>query len=413
MRIELFSVTAQNNVRGHYYEKFDVGTSFVQQTQGNVGIIFAICSSVLVIGLGVAIDTNRLVSTDQKLQDAVDAATLYAAKLTDDADFQATAQQFLIAKTDALEIENMSSSFARSGDEVTRSASGKLPLAFGGLLNRDKSGVSANTVVKLPRSAPCIIALSRTKSPGFLLNMGAKVESTGCEVHVHSTGAPSVTVNVGTTLDVVRTCMAGRNILNHSGASRIEPGCVPAADPYAGIVPVPNSASCDFNGQVFDEEFVTSNPGVYCGSINFQNPNMKVTMNPGLYVIRGGDWNVNGGDWDGDGVTFYNADDSKVQFNGSVKARLTAPETGPYAGVFMADAPGISGADFIINDNRGFDFDGIIHLPSRQIILNGGSTIRARQMAIVGDTIIINTAKLNLSPVGSSGNAGRFAYISR
>ena len=49
----------------------------------------------------------------------------------------------------------------------------------------------------------------------------------------------------------------------------------------------------------------TLNPGVYCGGIKVTG-NAKVTFNPGLYVLRGGEFEAGGSsELSGDGVTFF------------------------------------------------------------------------------------------------------------
>jgi len=116
-------------------------------------------------------------------------------------------------------------------------------------------------------------------------------------------------------------------------------------------------------------------------------------------VIRDGSWTVDGGEWEGDGVTFYFADASGIQFNSGVKARITPPKTGPYKDVFITEAPNLPDTNFVINDTNGFDFEGIIYLPNRQLILNSGATVRARRINLIADRLIINDAVLNIGPI--------------
>jgi len=387
--------------------------NYVSDKKGNMSMILAICLTGIGIAVGSAVDISRIVSSDQKLQDAVDAATLYAATLKGDVTYQQEASLYVSNKMQSLNLQGLSTNFTIEGNQVIGVASADVPLHFAGLIGKPTSGVAARTVVNIPSVSACIIALSETRAPGILLNGGAKIETEGCEVHTHSNTVPSMTINSGTILDVPRTCISGNSILNHSNNfDGIETGCEAAADPYASQIPIPDSSVCDYNDRVYTDMNITLSPGVYCGSHNFQAIGMQVEFEPGLYVIKNGGWNANGGEWNGDGITIYYADESRLQFNSAVKANLTAPETGPYAGVFMAEAPNLSLTQFVLNDSLGFDFEGIIHLPSREFVMNGGVTVRSRELAIVADTIIINQAQLTLEPIGGGSHGSKLVYIS-
>jgi len=154
-------------------------------------------------------------------------------------------------------------------------------------------------------------------------------------------------------------------------------------------------------------------PGVYCGHHNFNNSNASVTFAPGLYILKGGGWNVNGGTWQGDGVTFYYVDNSKIQFNSAVAAKMTSPTSGPYANVFMTESPSITNnSQVIMNDDRGFDFEGIIYLPSRNVIFNSGATLRSRTMELIANTIIFNNANIEIETITSSNRQSGLVYLS-
>jgi len=131
------------------------------------------------------------------------------------------------------------------------------------------------------------------------------------------------------------------------------------------------------------------------------------------YVLKGGSWNVNGGEWSGDNVSFYFADaNSKIQFNSGVLATLSPPTSGPYEGVFITEAPDLRNSQFTINDSRGFDFEGIVYLPSREITLNSGATVRSRDLQLVARSFIINGANLNLETPGRATESVPFTYLS-
>ena len=236
------------------------------------------------------------------------------------------------------------------------------------------------------------------------------------QVEVHAQGNPAFIINSGVNLAVPQSCIAGDDIVDNNGtADNIQTGCSVSPDPYLGAFEEPDTSHCDYNSKNFDAATLTLHPGVYCGNFNFNNSNTKVTFMGGEepYVLKGGSWNVNGGEWSGDNVSFYFADaNSKIQFNSGVLATLTPPTSGPYEGVFIAEAPGLNNSQFIINDSLGFDFEGIVYLPSREVILNSGATVRSRDLQLVARSFIVNGANLNLQTPSRASEGTMTAYLS-
>jgi hypothetical protein len=211
-------------------------------------------------------------------------------------------------------------------------------------------------------------------------------------------------------------CLAGGNVLNNGGApSTLVKSCAAIDDPYAGKLPTPVSTACTTSNGNYNGGSVTLTPGVYCGWFNFNN-NPTVTFQPGLYVIKDGGWNVNGGTWSGNGVTFYYADQSKIQFNSAVAVNMTAPTTGTYANIMMFEKPGLGTSAFIFNDAKAMQMTGLIYLPSRDVTFNGGSSMTSRSFTMVVNTLILNETKWKLTPYAngiSGGGEGKQVRLTR
>ena len=379
--------------------------------QGNMAVMFALGGGIISLIAAVSLDTAQLTSTKSKMQDALDTATIYYSQNIDSDTVEEDAEGlFLTNFMDSLNVSNLTVNFEVSGDDVMGMARASKPLLFGELLGMPMSGISTATTVKLnlvAEETACIMALNPSAQPGITLNSGAEVQTMDCEAHVHANRNSSFSINSGVTWDVDRTCVAGSRITNNTGSSlNIETDCEVAPDPYAGAFPEPSSNSCDFNNGNFNSANITMEPGVYCGWHNFNNSNSEVTFEPGTYVIRGGGWNVNGGTWEGDGVTFYFADTSRIQFNSGVSADMTPPTSGDYKDVFITEAPGLNASDFTINGTNGFAFEGILYLPSRRVIFNSGAAANVREVALVAGSFIFNDANINIEGVGGSGSSG-------
>ncbi|MDB2439589.1 Tad domain-containing protein [Hellea sp.] len=387
-------------------------SKFKNSEDGNIAVIFAVTAFALVLALGTTLDIGLLHTEKAKMQDATDNAALTAARIMSSQTSLEKGPREEEAKRDAEYgfsvnfqsnvVSPTTPSINFDNSSVTVSAEGKAHLNFGKVFGRETVNVRASAVSAYGEneptpSAPCIMALSTSASPGVTVNSGAKINAPTCEIHVHSTRNPAFIVNSGVTFDFSKVCIAGDRIIdNNSGVDNIETSCDVAEDPYAGNIPVPDSSSCDYSNGNYSASQITLYPGVYCGWHNFNSNRSDVHFEPGLYILKNGGWNVNGGNWSGTGVTFYYADNSKIQFNSGVSADFTAPDSGDYKDIFMAETASSNRSQFIFNDSKGFIFEGVIYLPNRQFIMNSGSDTRGRTLGIIADTFMFNSIKLNI-----------------
>ena len=371
---------------------------FLKDTSGNIAVIFSVTVLLIIFAVAVAVDLSIALSAKNKMQNTLDNATLFAALNSEKPNFSELGQEFFELSATAQKLDVAQISFERQDDSMIGTASGELTLFFGGVLPKDVLNIRAKSIAKVsvPGSEPCIIALSETASPGIRINENTTIDALGCTMHTHAQNGNALTANSNIDINLDNICVAGSTILDNSNGALgpVETNCDAASDPFAGTIPEPSSSSCDFTGGNFGAGAVTLRPGVYCGFYNFNNANINVTFEPGVYVIRSGAWNINGGTWSGDGVSFYFYDNTRLQFNSGVSATFTAPTTGDYTGVFIAEREGLNRGQFVINDTEGFNFDGIVYLPSKDLVMNGGATVDARKMTIVSRTIEFNSSSL-------------------
>jgi hypothetical protein len=105
-------------------------------------------------------------------------------------------------------------------------------------------------------------------------------------------------------------------------------------DPFAGV-PVPDTTgACK---TVPNGEPITLTPGRYCGGFNLgQGSTDNVTLEPGVYVIDGGEFKINAStDVAGSGVMFYMKGNASISWNGSADIHLSAPTSGTYKGLLF------------------------------------------------------------------------------
>jgi len=75
-----------------------------------------------------------------------------------------------------------------------------------------------------------------------------------------------------------------------------------------------------------------------------------------------------------------------------VSADLKPPENGDYEGILFAESPDLPISNFVLNDSENFKIEGLIYLPSRNLIINSNNDARARDILLVTNSLIMNSA---------------------
>lgn len=375
---------------------------FRRDRSGAVAILFGFAILPIMLILGAVIDYNRASSMRARLQEAVDASALQVARrasVTTPAERQTLAQNFALANLGSLATTlNPTITETEPSGNFKVTATASVAAAFMQLARIDaipitSSATVMNKAVASTATSVCVLALSPTISPGLLVNNAVTINAPNCEIDVASTGGPAATFNAAATFNVSRICVAGTQTIQNGGpVSVLSTGCSVASDPFASSLPTPPSVPCTVNSQNYTGN-TTLQPGVYCGSFNFNAPAGTITFAAGLYVFNGASFNVGSG-WIMDGtagVTFYYADQSYLQINGGVTANLAAPTSGTYANILMYEASGLAESAFTIDGSGGHSFSGLIHLPSRDITFNNMSTVTSEALTIVLNSVIVDT----------------------
>ena len=254
-----------------------------------------------------------------------------------------------------------------------------IPTIFGTIFNMDSLDVQARGVAGLGSlSTYCIYSLATTGAgidiPGDL--------TTNCGVVSNSSGDPAIYVKKGIEAPLV----AAVGTVDGGPSGSTFTGIAPVPDPFASLQ-IPAETTCDYTNLAVNSDS-TLNPGEYCGGITIEK-NIRATLNPGTYVLRGG--GLTGGEIVGYGVTIINANGPgndvsafrPITFGNSCLHLLTAPTSGPYKGiVIFVDPAGPSSGPNSINTFCGMGGDpdilGIIYMPNQTFDLgnsNGKLTV--------------------------------------
>lgn len=215
-----------------------------------------------------------------------------------------------------------------------------------------------------------VIVLEPQDPDALVMSGGALLQVNRGNVHVNSRSSDAVSLsgNARIVTQTPTTIVGGYSTSGNASISP-EPTSGPALlDPLRSLPTPSDPGSCKTI-----TKSATLNPGCY--SIKLSGSN-KVTLQPGIYWIKGGLSLSGKAELSGQGVMLYIADDD-VDLSGGGKVALTPPSSGVYAGVTFFGARSEI-IDFKLTGGSALsELEGIVYSPNGTLTLSGGSTMRA------------------------------------
>lgn len=182
----------------------------------------------------------------------------------------------------------------------------------------------------------------------------------------------------------------------------------PVPDPYANR-PLPTPAACTAGntGVSYKNTTQTINPGTYCNGLLFDS-NANITLNPGVYIIYGGTFNVrSNANVSGNGVTIvltgsatdhFNPNYANANMASTGSLTLTAPSTAP------TGCPGCTGLAFFqdrnaplgnplesssLGGNGNLSITGALDFPTQLLSYNGNGNSSSACTQIVAYQVVL------------------------
>jgi len=264
----------------------------------------------------------------------------------------------------------------------------------------------------------CIIALEPLAGEAIHTQGAARLVAEDCRIQVNSTAGNAIQVTGNAPMggiEAAEICVAG----GAQNSSRMSPtpdtGCATRADPLAGFVP-PSFGTCDHHGfQVSGGPpgATTLQPGVYCGGLTIKK---SVVMAPGIYVIKDGPFLANGNvQIEADGVALHLVGDGAViDLTGPVDMNHKAPTTGPLAGFAVYQNPNMPAGltSRMGQGNSVTRIEGTIYMPDQHLSWGGtpGTTLPpwtllvARTVYVFGNSGLMVESRFDDSDVPAPGD---------
>ncbi len=364
-----------------------------------VGVVF------LMVLMGMAalgVDVGVFRVQQSKLQTVADGAALGGAAEIPYGDVAAGAQNaaaldgFVSGSSGAtLTVNNPPASGPHAGEDqyVEVIATQAQTTMFMKLFGYSSLNLSARAVGYLGNGPACAYALDPSATGALLVNGSFNIQMQ-CTVYVDSSSAQALEANGVGTLSAQSIGVVGGSLENGSVTVTPEPvsGMVPLSDPLSYLNPPSTSGPCTSPTVINGSGTATLQPGVYCSTLII-NGSPSVTFQSGTYVFKSGIIMNGTPTLTGTGVTFYNASGG-FTLNGSSTSNLSAPTTGPYAGILLFQSRSDS-SQVTVNGSNTSVLNGAIYAADARIVDNGSGTASTYSI-LVGDTITINgSASLN------------------
>ena len=134
-----------------------------------------------------------------------------------------------------------------------------------------------------------------------------------------------------------------------------------------------------------------------------------VNLNPGTYVINGGEVHfLSGTQTGGNGVFFYLVNGASMVIDNGANTNLTAEGSGPYSGILVFEDPSSDSAALSIQGGSSTVFNGAIYAPAAGLTLGNGSNttidaaVVAKTLTMTGGTTLASSAQANMGTLNLS-----------
>lgn len=361
---------------------------------------------VLLGAVYVAVELAHLNQSKDRLQAIADSAAIAAAR---EMRLGNTSKEAVLAVAQAVvnaQQTSMSTTIAFDGDvpDDMRRVSVRLgvtsPNSLSRALGLADTSLSATATAKVMGGAPvCAVGLHEAQDGTISLDKNARMEARNCAVYSNSRTAGSIKAQDNAVLTAALICAAGGKgggVTNFSPSPTTD--CPALPDPLADRPP-PSFGGCEPSRTDvrISEQTTTLTPGVYCGGLTVTK-NSVVSLSPGIYIIKDGKLTISSGSTvKGDGVGFYfTGDGSGMQMAKESSISLTAPKTGPLAGIIIfQDRAMPEGVKYEIDCNDAAVLLGTIYLPTGTLLAQGDRPVAQNSAYTI---VVARIIKLSAGP---------------
>ncbi|WP_299651986.1 pilus assembly protein TadG-related protein [uncultured Jannaschia sp.] len=369
---------------------------FLAETRGTVAVMTALTFPVLIGGMALGTEASYWYLSQRKLQQASDLAAYAAAVQVRSgrgrADMEAAASDIAVASAfrrgeDRITVANPPGSGGLSGDPMAvEVVVDRQQIRFFSLIyDTEPVAISARAVARVQGGGDaCLLALDPIAPGAITVSGSSVVVFEGCDVAANS-NADNAFLMSGGKVELTAGCVhsvggvSATSSLNLTACAAPNEQSAVIRDPYSDLATPLNVGTCApsrvgrNNATTTETPYETHPLGMpvrrYCGGLEIRG---DVTFDAGLYIVDGGPLRINASTLvKGDGVTFFLTNGATLAINGGADLELTAPGTGPLAGILFFGDRADTGLSHSVNGTAGSTLNGAVYLPSSDLDYSG------------------------------------------
>jgi Flp pilus assembly protein TadG len=382
-----------------WLHRYNSPRQLIHDENGGALIVFGVSLAALMGVATLAIDAGHAYVMHNRLQSTADAAALAAATaFPDEAEAKSLAQEYseknmpLLAHGDVLIDQDVvvgnwdrnTRTFTPGGSPMnavraitrrTAENQNAVRLFFAGTFGVQQMDVVASSIAGWGSPPNCLLALEPTAGQSIDVGNGT-INGNNCGIRVNSNHPQAVDGNANGGINVDEICITGGYTSAPHYSTEPDTGCPRMRDPLSDLQP-PTFSGCDYTNKKVAGHDETLLPGVYCGGLELIG-NVQATLEPGIYIMEDGPLKTSGtASLAGVGIGFYlTGTDAVVQIEGTGTVSLSAPETGPMAGVlFFEDRDNTLHNVHRIRGEGSGRYEGAIYLSRGDVELLGNGAL--------------------------------------
>lgn len=387
--------------------------TFASDATGAMAVTAALTLPVLVAVSLIAVEIAQMATDRSKLQEIADSAALAGARelrLGNAIAQTVIAQARRHAQTAAGQwrlAHQFDGAVSADKKSVTVTLSTPPSMGITATLGLTAPHITVTATAKVMGGSPvCGVSLNTTDHGALYLEKQARLEAAKCAIYSNSKNPSGLESKDSARINAGFICSAGGFKGSPASFDPLpEIDCPAFPDPLASRAP-PSFGDCDPARQnlKISGAGVFLTPGVFCGGIRVEKDS-DVTLQPGVYIIKDGpivlDKNAR---LRGTQVGLYfTGEKSGITISKETSLSLTAPTSGPMAGLLMFQDRSIKRDDvkFEISSDDASVLLGTIYLPRGHLLLGGDKPVAQKSaytiivankiQASAGPTLVLNS----------------------
>lgn len=354
--------------------------------RGNVAVFFSLSLLPLIAVAGVGYDFFAISTLKSQLQAAADAGALRAARelrLARSGSYDLTpmaktaAQTVLARSVQPLANIDVVATLIDNNNATRVTVSAVYQPKLIRVVYKNAIKLGAQAVARTNGYPICALGLNEKDQGTIYLEANARVTAQFCAVQSNSRHPQGLSGGDNSLLTAGMTCSSGGKV---GKRTNFEPDpltdCPIVSDPLAAR-PAPPVGACSHTDELISGGTVTLMPGTYCGGLKV-TAGAKVTLSPGVYVMKDGLLTVDGGGSltaHGVGI-FLTGASATINFATDSSINIKAPTSGPMAGLlFFEDRAAPLLQEHKIHSNDAPMLLGTIYLSRGRLSVNANKSI--------------------------------------